>query len=84
MSYGLYWSPVTEKIRPTIAHNIPNRGIYLESVGTAPLNSATHVAMTFDGTTLRLYLNGQLDIEEATTACPRAPSASCRSPIPTT
>ncbi len=33
-----------------------------------------HVAVTFDGTALRLYLDGELDGETATTATPRADS----------
>jgi hypothetical protein len=35
----------------------------LVSVGSVPLNQWTHVAATYDGSKMRVYLNGQLDNE---------------------
>jgi hypothetical protein len=40
----------------------------LVSTGTIPLSTWTHVAVSYDGTTARLYLNGVLDGSAARTA----------------
>lgn len=65
VSYGIQWEPLTEKIVAVISHAMTGQGTPLLSNGTAPLNSATHVAITFDGATLRIFLNGMLDNEVA-------------------
>jgi len=39
----------------------------LDSVGTMPANSWTHIAGVYDGTSMRLYLNGSMDSEQPLT-----------------
>jgi len=39
----------------------------LDSPTQIPLNALTHIATTYDGTTLRVYINGVLDSSKATT-----------------
>lgn len=60
-SYLLMWSPVTNKLVANVAEALPGSAGYLFSVGTVPTNTTAHVAMTLDGATLRLYINGVLD-----------------------
>ncbi len=41
--------------------------VCLDSVGTMASNAWTHIAGVYDGTTMRLYLNGNLDSEQPLT-----------------
>jgi len=45
--------------------------VYTNSVGFIPLNTWTHLAATFDGTTLSLYMNGVLDTTATAPSAPR-------------
>ncbi len=49
-----------------------------DSVGSLTLNAWNHVAMTYDGSKLRLYLNGQLDREVAESGTPMQSGAPVR------
>jgi len=61
--YG--WTASSTKLVGMVVNQYGVLGRVVEGVGTAPLNQWTHTALTFDGTTLRLYLNGVLDSELA-------------------
>lgn len=61
-SYGLFWSPVTNQILGTVAHDIGSVGVFLFSEQTVPVGASTHLALTFDGATMSLYINGALDV----------------------
>ncbi len=65
-SWGLFWSSSTQKVFAHITHQLFVQGTYLQSTASIPMGTLAHVAMTFDGTTLRLYINGQLDSQVAT------------------
>lgn len=47
----------------------------LGGVTQLPLNTYTHVAATYDGTTMRIYINGVLDASKTTTIGPLANSS---------
>lgn len=47
-----------------VAHDLGTSGTYVSSTATAPQDTRTHIAMSFDGTWLRIFVNGQLDTEE--------------------
>ena len=63
MSYGIAWVPLSRTLWGFIAHDLGVAGTWLVSVGTAPLDEPTHVALTFDGSWLRFYLDGEFDSE---------------------
>ena len=62
-SYGIFFLPDRR-----IVHRIGNSSTLDQLVSTAsiPLNEFTHIATTYDGTTLRVYINGVLDSSRAT------------------
>ena len=49
-------------------HQLGISGDFLASAGTVPMGTSAHVAMTFDGTWLRIFIDGQLDNEVQTTS----------------
>jgi hypothetical protein len=61
---GRIW--LDRKGNGTLETNIGN--ISTVSAGTIPIGAWTHVAVTYDGTTVRLYLNGQPDGSRLVTA----------------
>ena len=63
-SFGLSWVPGTEKMRAIVAHQLGSSGTTLFSTKTVPVNQSQHVAMSFDGTWLRLYIDGGLDSQK--------------------
>jgi hypothetical protein len=65
LSYGIIWEPTTGVLAAYVAHDLGVSGSTVQSVGTAPMNESTHVTFTFDGSWLRLYLDGYLDSEAA-------------------
>lgn len=62
-SYGLSWVPSTGLIRAIITDDLRNTGQLLYSNRPVQVGHTNHIAMTFDGTWLRLYINGHLDAE---------------------
>ncbi len=65
-SWSMWWAPPTTgansgKILVGVSPKLFVSGTCLWSLGTIPMGTSGHVAMTFDGTWLRLFINGQLD-----------------------
>ena len=65
-SWSMWWAPPTTggnsgKILVGVTSELFVSGTSLWSLGTIPMGTSGHVAMTFDGTWLRLFINGQLD-----------------------
>jgi hypothetical protein len=69
-SYGFLWG--TETVLQSIIFRLGNAttNVEVRSNAVIPLNEFTHVAGTYDGTTMRLYLNGVLDSSATTTLGP--------------
>lgn len=51
-------------VAASLAHELGSAGTSVSSTGTAPQGTKTHIAMSFDGTWVRVFVNGQLDTEE--------------------
>jgi len=62
-SYYLAWSPVDGRVAGFVTHDLGVDCTYFISTSTVPLGTRAHIAMTFDGVSLRLFINGQLDGE---------------------
>ena len=69
-SYGFLWG--TESMLQSIILRLGNAttNVEVRSNAVIPLNEFTHVAGTYDGTTMRLYVNGVLDSSATTTLGP--------------
>ena len=69
-SFGLLWG--TESVTQSIILRLGNATTISEihSVAVIPLSQWTHVAGTYDGQTMRLYVNGVLDSSASTTLGP--------------
>jgi hypothetical protein len=63
--YGIFFVPNTRQINIRLGNESTVDS--LTTNGAIPLNAYTHVALTYDGTTISLYLNGVLDISKTTT-----------------
>lgn len=61
-SLGMSWSHTNPLLRQAVQHRLAGGGAYVGAQLTTPLlaNRWYHVAATYDGTTLKAYLNGQL------------------------
>ncbi|MFM7437539.1 MAG: LamG-like jellyroll fold domain-containing protein, partial [Snowella sp.] len=59
-NYGIYIWPNESRLQFEFKDTNGNWAVY-NSQGSLTLNQLTHVAATYDGSEMRLYLNGQLD-----------------------
>ncbi len=59
-NYGLWIHPNTTQIQIEFATS-DSSSEYTDSNSYLTLNEWAHLAMTYDGTNLKLYINGQLD-----------------------
>jgi hypothetical protein len=67
-SIWMQWTHNTNKIRVLVTHDLGDDATAVISNATVPVGTWAHVAMTFDGSWLRLFINGQLDNEAAAVA----------------
>jgi len=51
-------------VTASVAHDLGTSGTYVSSTATAPQSLRTHIAISFDGVWLRVFVDGQLDTEE--------------------
>jgi hypothetical protein len=61
LSYHMGWNPVTSQLYFLLVNAPPNVYADFSSAGLAALNTWTHVAFSFDGTSMRIFINGVLD-----------------------
>lgn len=66
-SWYLNWSPMTNKVSASVSNNGSSTGAILESSSLVLTGRTVRASFTFDGQTMRLYLNGCLDSEIDTT-----------------
>lgn len=62
-SYYLAWTPTNRTICASVTHQWNASGIVLNSTGVVEIGERAHVAMSFDGAWLRIFIDGQLDSE---------------------
>lgn len=65
-AYAIRWSPTTGRVNLAIAHQFDGAGIVLYSNSIVAVGSTARVTVTFDGATAKLYIDGVLDAEAAT------------------
>ncbi len=59
-SWAFQWSPVDNRINFAVAHQIDPSGTNVYASQTIAVNTTAHIAGTFDGATLKVYVNGNL------------------------
>jgi len=62
-SWWMGWSSASGKVLGMVVHQYGTSGKVVTSDAVVSLNEHAHAALTFNGTTLRLYINGVLDQE---------------------
>lgn len=62
-SWYLNWSPLTNKVSASVSNNGSSTGAVLESSSLVFTGQTVRASFTFDGQTMRLYLDGCLDSE---------------------
>jgi hypothetical protein len=63
--YGLFFNTSNNTVSLRIGNETTVDG--LSSSAAIPLNAYTHIAFTYDGATIRIYINGALDNSKSTT-----------------
>ena len=66
-AYFLHASNVSGPLRPAGGGTFNGTVAYVSGAAANPVNAWTHLAMTYDGATLRLYVNGVLTASQART-----------------
>ncbi len=61
LSYHMGWDPVTSQLDFLLVHAPPNVYVDCPSSGHAPQAVWTHVAFSFDGSLMRIFINGVAD-----------------------
>ncbi|MGH7131672.1 MAG: LamG-like jellyroll fold domain-containing protein [Phycisphaerales bacterium] len=64
-SWWLGWTASNGRLSAMVVNQWGVTARVVNSTGSVPLNTWAHVAMTFDGTTVRVYINSQLDTQAA-------------------
>lgn len=64
-SWWMGWSSSSGKVLGMVVHDYGISGKVVTSDAVVALNEHAHAALTFDGTMVRLYINGVLDQQEA-------------------
>ena len=64
LKYGLIWLPATQKL--TFSLDIGGWADYVSN-SIVPINQWSHIAGTYDGSIIRIYINGVLDTEYSKT-----------------
>ncbi len=65
-SWALGWEPSTSRLYAMVVNTPGSIGAFVYSNTTLPVGVERHVAMTFDGSTLALYIDGQVDAAGST------------------
>ena len=60
-SWVMTYLPSTGQVRMSLTHTYNAQGVSVWSNGTIALGSTAHIATSFDGQSLKLFINGQLD-----------------------
>ncbi|HLP86220.1 MAG TPA: LamG domain-containing protein [Phycisphaerales bacterium] len=63
-SWWLGWGGATGRVSGMVVHQIGQSGRFITSTSTVGINQWAHAALTFDGSTIRLYVNGVLESTE--------------------
>jgi hypothetical protein len=63
-SWWLGWSSSTGRVSGMVVHQLAQSGRFITSTSSVALNQWAHAALTFDGSTIRLYINGVLERTE--------------------
>jgi len=64
-AWVMIWHPGTGAVSAWLTHDVGAAGTSCSSIGSVAMGASAHVAMTFDGTWLRVFIDGQLDNEAA-------------------
>jgi hypothetical protein len=65
-SWALGWEPTTSRVYAMVVNTPNSIGRFVYSNTTVPLGVERHIAATFDGATLALYIDGQIDAAAST------------------